>query len=149
MSDFDQAFAIVIGVEGGYVDDKYGGPTKYGISARAYPKLDIENLTLEQAKEIYQTDYWNKAHCGDMAWPFCCCVFDCAVNQGVSQSKLLSAQLISSAAESPAVFMAHRAIAYMTDRGFAEDGLGWLKRLFIVAMKSAVDNPPPPVVEHV
>ena len=29
-----------------------GGITKYGISKRAYPHLDIENLTPEQAKEI-------------------------------------------------------------------------------------------------
>jgi len=46
--------------EGGYVDDPTdrGGETKYGISKRSYPQLDIKNLTLEQALEIYRKDYW-------------------------------------------------------------------------------------------
>lgn len=34
-----------------------GGLTKYGISQRAYPHIDIRNLTLEGATEIYYKDY--------------------------------------------------------------------------------------------
>jgi len=37
-----------------------GGLTKFGISQRAYPNLDIKNLTLEQAEEIYYNDYFMK-----------------------------------------------------------------------------------------
>lgn len=37
-----------------------GGLTKYGISQRAYPNVDIENLTREQAVEILRQDYWLK-----------------------------------------------------------------------------------------
>ena len=49
MSDFDKAFELVIGHEGGLVDHPAdpGGLTKYGISKRAYPNLDIRNLTLD------------------------------------------------------------------------------------------------------
>lgn len=60
-SAFDRAFEEIIDIEGGYVNDPYdrGGETKFGISKRAYPHLDIKNLTLSDAKEIYYRDYWN------------------------------------------------------------------------------------------
>jgi len=53
----------MIEIEGGYVNDASdsGGETKYGISKRAYPNLDIKNLTVEQAAEIYERDYY-RAH---------------------------------------------------------------------------------------
>ena len=61
MNIFDMAFKEVLGFEGGYVDDKNdnGGETKYGISKRSYPNVDIKNLTLDGAKEIYYKDFWN------------------------------------------------------------------------------------------
>lgn len=61
MNIFDKAFIEVIGYEGGYVWDKNdnGGETKYGISKRSYPKVNIKDLTLEDAKEIYYKDFWN------------------------------------------------------------------------------------------
>jgi len=58
--NFKIAFKEIIGIEGGYVNnpnDK-GGETKYGISKRAYPNLDIKNLTLQKAEDIYYNDYW-------------------------------------------------------------------------------------------
>lgn len=63
MPNFDKAFQHVIGIEGGYVNDPTdrGGETKYGISKRAYPHLDIKNLSLEKAKKIYYRDYWKKS----------------------------------------------------------------------------------------
>ena len=47
-------------IEGGYVDDPRdrGGETKFGISKRRYPALDIKNLTKEQAVNIFYTDFW-------------------------------------------------------------------------------------------
>jgi lysozyme family protein len=88
MSAFEQAFTIVLGHEGGYSDDPAdpGGRTKYGISARAYPRLDIGSLTLEDAQRIYERDYWLAAGC-DLADPGLALVlFDAAVNCGVSQA---------------------------------------------------------------
>lgn len=59
---FEKAFKYVIANEGSYVFDKNdpGGETKYGISKRSYPNLDIKNLNLEEAKKIYFCDYWLK-----------------------------------------------------------------------------------------
>lgn len=74
-----------VGVEGGYVNDPVdpGGATKYGISKRSYPTVDIENLTLDQAVDIYERDFWNRMKLGAftnkrIAWK----VFDIEVNTG-------------------------------------------------------------------
>lgn len=46
---------------GGYTNDPKdaGGETKWGISKRAHPNLDIKNLTYKQAVEIYKEKYYN------------------------------------------------------------------------------------------
>lgn len=38
--------------------DDPGGVTKYGISKKSHPDLDIENLTYTQAKDIYIQEYY-------------------------------------------------------------------------------------------
>lgn len=60
MVDFNEAFDRIIGHEGGYVNNPKdpGGETKWGISKRTYPTLDIKNLTREQAKSIWYHDFW-------------------------------------------------------------------------------------------
>ncbi|MGV0961840.1 MAG: glycoside hydrolase family 108 protein [Limnohabitans sp.] len=47
----------ILGHEGGYWDDQVGGPTKWGISKRSYPDLDIPALTVEDAEVIYRRDF--------------------------------------------------------------------------------------------
>jgi len=46
--------------EGGYVNnpDDSGGETKYGISKSSYPFVDIKNLTLDDAEQIFIEDYF-------------------------------------------------------------------------------------------
>jgi lysozyme family protein len=57
---FEKAFEILMVHEGGYSNDPEdsGGETKFGISSKSYPDVDIKNLTLEGAKAIYFADYW-------------------------------------------------------------------------------------------
>jgi len=52
----------IIKIEGGLTNDRHdhGGLTKYGISQNSYPNLDIANLTVAQALDIYERDYWNR-----------------------------------------------------------------------------------------
>jgi len=40
-----------------------GGLTKWGISKKAFPGYDIENLTYEEAKDIYKKYYWAPLGC--------------------------------------------------------------------------------------
>lgn len=88
--NFDKAFETVIGHEGGYVNDPEdpGGETKYGITKRTYPHLDIKNLTLEQAKAIYKKDFWDKARVTEITrlYDLQMLLFDIAVNHGVKDS---------------------------------------------------------------
>lgn len=57
---FDEIIKHVLQHEGGYVNDLKdpGGETKYGISKRSYPNVDIKALTMSAAIEIYKKDYW-------------------------------------------------------------------------------------------
>ena len=82
---FDEAFKVLIGHEGGYVNDPRdpGGETKYGICKRAYPDEDIKNLTLERAKALYHRDYWDVIHADELPKHVRFAVFDAAVNSGV------------------------------------------------------------------
>lgn len=89
--NFETAFNVLLKVEGGLVDDPMdsGGLTKYGISKKAFPELDIANLTKEQAKEIYKKDYWDKCLCDELPSSFDIVVFDTAVNMGAAKAAML------------------------------------------------------------
>lgn len=62
--------------------------TKYGISAMAYPTLDIKNLTLEAAASIYRRDYWAKVKGDDLPAGVDHAVFDFAVNSGPARAAM-------------------------------------------------------------
>lgn len=152
---FEQAFASVVGLEGGYVNDQRdpGGETRYGISKRAYPDEDIKNLTLDRAKVLYRRDYWNACRCDELPARLAPLVFDAAVNQGVATAIRLLQQALhitvdgrigpqtvacakSAGDELPAMYLAHRAVRYAQTNNFEIFGLGWFKRLFIVALEN-------------
>lgn len=83
---FDDAFSRLIGHEGGYVHDPNdpGGETKWGISKRSYPLVDIAALTREDAKTIYRRDFWDRIHADRLPEGAAFQVFDFAVNSGIS-----------------------------------------------------------------
>ena len=87
--NFNEAVNIVLDFEQGYSDDPTdkGGETKYGISKRQYPNVDIKNLTIFDAKEIYYKDYWSKLFCPQIKNPEIRLeIFDFGVNAGVEKS---------------------------------------------------------------
>ena len=51
-SKFCKAFENLIKIEGGYNYCRFdtGRATKFGISKKSYPNLDVRNLTIEEAK---------------------------------------------------------------------------------------------------
>ena len=85
---FDQVFDKLISHEGGYVNDPHdpGGETKFGISKRSYPHLDIHSLTLADAKTIYKRDFWDRAQCDKLHPDLAFDLFDGAVNSGIGQA---------------------------------------------------------------
>jgi len=86
--NFDQAFEALIGHEGNYINhvSDPGGETKYGISKRSYPSLDIRGLTLAEAKAIYRRDFWDRAQLDKLHPDLAFDIFDGAVNSGIGQS---------------------------------------------------------------
>ena len=163
MDVFARAFAVVIGEEGGWsaAPDDPGnwtggavgrgtlGGTKFGISAAAYPTLDVAALTLADAQAIYRRDYWERVR-GDALPPaLALLVFDAAVNNGVARASRWLQQALGVAEDGaigPATlaavtaragdgaalateFLALRLVfmaALPTWRAF---GLGWARRL--------------------
>ena len=80
----DHVRAWVFDAEGGYGNDPddRGGETKYGISKRQYPALDIEHLTREDAEAIMVRDYWLKISGDDLPASIALAMFDAAFLQG-------------------------------------------------------------------
>ncbi|HEY2525920.1 MAG TPA: glycosyl hydrolase 108 family protein [Candidatus Binataceae bacterium] len=81
---FERAVARLLGDEGGYADNPAdpGGATKFGISRREYPDLDIASLTRAQAIAIYYRDWWQRYRYSDLPGAIGAKVFDLAVNIG-------------------------------------------------------------------
>ncbi len=81
---FLKAVAFVLEHEGGYVDDAddAGGETKYGISRRSFPDVDIAGLTLEGAVAIYFEHFWRPEYDQIRDERLAVKVFDVAVNMG-------------------------------------------------------------------
>lgn len=96
-SRFLKCIDLVLQHEGGYVNDPVdaGGETNFGISKRAYPNLDIRNLTQAQAQQIYFNDYWKPIRgdlivTNELAYQ----VFDMAVNAGTGAAARLLQRIV-------------------------------------------------------
>lgn len=91
MRYFHQAFDRLMVLEGGYSDHPQdrGGETRFGISARAYPDLNIANLTREEAREIYLRDYWRVLRGDEVWWPLSEILFVFGVHAGVKAAARL------------------------------------------------------------
>lgn len=87
---FDKAFDFVIGNEGFYVNNPNdsGGETKWGISKKSFPNLDIKNLTKEQAKAIYKNGYWKREYDLLSNRDLAIRVFDMGVNSGTFNAEM-------------------------------------------------------------
>ena len=87
MAQFLEIVYDTLDHEGGYVNDPTdpGGETNYGISKRAYPKIDIKALTKHEAVKIYYKDYWVKYRVGDLPSNIRHIIFDGCVNMGASR----------------------------------------------------------------
>jgi lysozyme family protein len=156
--DFQEAVKIIMSpdFEGGYVFDSHdpGGETKFGISKRSYPGLDIKNLTEDDAAEIYRHDFWDPLKPLLLPERLRFCLFDCAINQGLPTAiKFLQAAvgtktdgilgpLTIAAAQNKNVHDALKSVVMLRHERYAKNpnwpryGGGWGKRLLLVTLLS-------------
>lgn len=158
--NYDKAFELLIGHEGGFQADRRDRGnwttgvigkgelkgTKFGVSAMAYPNLDIKNLTLAQAKDIYKKDYWDAVRSDELPSGVDYLVFDAAVNHG--PKKAIELLQIAAGATSDGVlgpatlkavekrdplrlieeFGAQRQMFWTRIKTWKHYGLGWTRR---------------------
>ena len=100
LKTFEEIIEVVLHHEGGFTDDpkdpgnwtggKEGvgelGGTKYGISVKSFPDVDIKNLTKAEATLIYKTEYWDKNKVESLPEELWHIYFDCCVNMGKSRA---------------------------------------------------------------
>lgn len=108
MSDFDKAIETVLSHEGFYSNDPAdkGGATKYGVSLRFLQSLgeslgdidsdgdvdiqDIKSLTLDEAKRIYRSQWWDKFGYSQIRDDSLATkVLDLSINMGATQAHRL------------------------------------------------------------
>lgn len=101
MLTFDIAFNRLILSEGKFSNDRNdpgnwtGGRvgvgslngTNFGLAASTYPDIDLKNLTLDAAKQIYYRDWWLKLGADELPAPIIQDLWDFAINSGMSNSK--------------------------------------------------------------
>ena len=63
-----------------------GGKTRWGISSRAHPEVDIEHLTREGAAQIYRDTYWDTLQADALPDPVALVAFDYGVNSGTRRA---------------------------------------------------------------
>lgn len=110
---------------GGEVGSGEQKGTKYGISAAAYPNLDIYNITKELAEELYRRDYYIASGADKLEWPLDLLVFDTAVLHGVGTAT----SWFEEVGLNPYAFAARRMRSYSKSDNFERFGRGWLNRL--------------------
>jgi lysozyme family protein len=86
--EFLSAVEHVLADEGGYSINPAdpGGATRFGISARAYPALDIAALTRDAAVEIYWREWWLRFGFARLPATVAAKTFDLAVNMGAANA---------------------------------------------------------------
>lgn len=136
---FEFLVGIILKHEGGYVNDPAdpGGETKFGISKRAYPNLDIKNLTRADAIAIYKRDYYDRLGIGELddirlAYQY----FDMGVNGGIGRAKQLMVKAVELQKQNPSIKLwkiyqdlrinFYKSIATGTKAKFLT---GWLRRV--------------------
>jgi lysozyme family protein len=162
---FSRCFAFTLGAEGGYSNNPAdpgnwtGGAighgelhgTKFGISAAAYPNIDIAGLTQNAAEQIYRRDYWAALHGDELPLAVMLVGFDAAVNAGVRRAALWLQQAAGVAADGvlgPASIMAlnngnpiaiaQEALVRRLDfstrlPSWQNFGIGWSRRIIALA----------------
>ncbi|MDP1977233.1 glycoside hydrolase family 108 protein [Undibacterium sp.] len=149
MNNFNTCIAPILKNEGGTSNHPLdaGKLTRFGISQRSYPKLDIAALTAEQAKALYKRDFWDANQLDQFPLVVAFEFFDCAVNCGAGTAARLLQRAVGVAEDGiigPVTLaavgkfnadkllkrmLAHRIKFYTKLSNWPTFGAGWVNRL--------------------
>ena len=153
MSNFDKAFDLLIGNEGGYVNNQAdpGGETNWGITRAV--AIDngytgnMKSMPKETAKQIYKKMYWDRLQCDQLPFVVAFQLFDAGVNHGNSQAvkflqralsvvddgvigaKTIAATNSLDDLQIVMLFNAERIEFYSSLKTFSTFGKGWVRRV--------------------
>lgn len=164
---YSDAFAFIVGVEGKLsLDPKDRGNwtggkvgvgilkgTKYGVSAAAYPLLDIANLSLSDAQSIFKRDFWDKIAGDALPYGTALLIGDFGYNSGISEAVRTAQRAIGETpdgvlgprtlgalqAHNPGfaiAFTSYRIVAYSQMALWQDDGHGWTTRAIAAYTKA-------------
>ena len=153
MSDFNKAFDLLIGNEGGYVNNPKdpGGETNWGITktvavANGYAG-DMRSMPKDTAKGIYKKMYWDKLQCDQLPFIVAFQLFYAGVNHGnaqavkflqralsVADDGVIGAKTIAAVSkledlQIAVLFNVERMNFYTDLKTFSTFGKGWIRRI--------------------
>lgn len=109
LENFVKSLETVLKHEGGYVDHPKdpGGRTNMGITQAVYEKYlnrtvteeEMKNIKIGDVRIIYKENYWDKVKGDDLPSGVDFCVFDWAVNSGVSRASKALQKIIGAKAD--------------------------------------------------
>lgn len=154
---FDRAAEWILAREGewGKVPNDRGGRTRFGISERSFPNVDLDTLTWPGAKELYRTEFWAKVKGDSLGWPLGLVVFDWAVISGalrpvmelqravgVKADGIIGPKTLAAMVRLPAHQTALRLLAERVDFHVADWNLnqeqpleGWMNRVVLLGVE--------------
>lgn len=151
--NYDAILKLIFGSEGGFTLDPKdrgnwtGGKvgvgelkgTKYGISAAAFPDRDIRNLTLDDAREIYRSQYWAPIGGDVLPAGVDYTVMDAAVNSGPTRARDWYATTRQPLPVDTIDAYNDKRIGFLRGlSSFSTYGRGWLNRIAKVRASSLV-----------
>jgi lysozyme family protein len=142
-SSYDEALRRLLRHEGGYSNhaDDPGGPTNFGITIHDYRKYvkpdataaDVKAMSLDDAKAIYKSNYWDALACGALPAGIDYAVFDYGVNSGVGRAARVLQRLVDVVADGVIGAMTIAAVTHCAPTAligsFCDERLQFLKSL--------------------
>lgn len=107
MAEFNEAIDYVFANEGGFVSNPNdtGGTTNFGITIpiltsyrqKQVSAQDIQHLTQDEAKRVYESLFWDRLHISGLKQPIATAILDTAINQGQATAIKLAQHCLGNA----------------------------------------------------
>ena len=160
---FERAISFVLEREGEWADhpSDHGGRTRWGISSRAHPDVDLATLTRDGAVQLYWERYWLPIAGNSLPWPVSPVLFAHAVQAGVTKAvrtlqllcgaeidgdcgpQTIRAARLMDPRKLTAALLRERTQA-LIHQGFTTDQraflFGWMNRLILLALEAGTPN---------